>query len=225
MIFQLDSQELLFPDAYLAEQDGLLAIGGDLKPSRLLNAYRHGIFPWYDEDTPILWYAPHERFILYPKELRLHKSIAKIISNDIFTVTFDKSFDAVIDNCSAIARADQDGTWIVQDMKDAYKQLHLMGFAHSIEVWQGDQLVGGLYGILVGQIFCGESMFSKVSNASKVALIYLCRSFDLELIDCQIYSDHLASMGAKLIHAKDFYAKLEAQLYQKNGLQKLFRNT
>lgn len=225
MVFQLDLTNYSFPDPNLADDDGLLAVGGDLAPERLLTAYYHGIFPWYSEDTPILWYAPHERFVLDPSEIKISKSMAKLIKTDVFNITFNKDFDAVIDNCSSIERLDQDGTWIVDDMKRAYKNLHKLGFAHSIEVWKKDVLVGGLYGILVGKVFCGESMFSKVSNASKTALIYLCHSFDLELIDCQIHSEHLESMGAKLIEAKDFYTKLGVQLYENDGLQKLFRNT
>lgn len=225
MIFQLDPEDYSFPNPDLAEEDGLLAIGGDLCAERLLTAYSHGIFPWYSEDTPILWYAPHERFVLYPTEVKVSKSMAKVLRDNTFTVTYNKSFDAVIDNCSSVTRVDQDGTWIVDDMKRAYKELHNLGYAYSIEVWQGEMLVGGLYGVLVGRVFCGESMFAKVSNASKVALIYLCKIFDLELVDCQIYSEHLESMGAKSIAASDFYAKLAQQLYDQNGLQRLFRNT
>jgi len=225
MIFQLDKELLLFPDPQLAEEDGLLAIGGDLQPSRLLNAYQNGIFPWYSEETPILWYSPHERFVLDPRAVKISKSMAKLIRSKVFNVTFNQSFAEVIDNCSFVQRKDQDGTWIVDDMKHAYKALHQLGYAHSIEVWENDELVGGLYGVLVGKVFCGESMFSKVSNASKVGLIYLCQSFELELIDCQIHSEHLESMGAKLIDAKDFYIKLEQQSYDKDGLQKLFRYT
>jgi len=224
MVFQLDSEDISFPKPTLADDDGLLAVGGDLNPDRLLTAYYHGIFPWYSEETPILWYAPHERFVLYPDEIRISKSMRKILRSGLFTVTFNKDFDQVIENCSSIDREDQDGTWIVSDMKNAYCELHRLGFAHSIEVWQEGILVGGLYGVLVGKVFCGESMFSKVSNASKVALIYLCQSFGLELVDCQIYSEHLDSMGAKLIDATEFYAKLEKQFYDKNGLQKLLRD-
>lgn len=225
MIFQLLSEDFSFPDPTLAEEDGLLAIGGDLDVKRILTAYYHGIFPWYSEDTPILWYAPHERFVLDPAEVKVSKSMTKLINNHVFQITFNQSFSQVIENCSSVSRVDQDGTWIVDDMKKAYNALHRLGFAHSIEVWQANELVGGLYGVLVGKVFCGESMFSRVSNASKMALIYLCQSFDLELIDCQIHSDHLESMGAKLIEAKDFYTKLEQQSYKKDGLQMLFRDT
>ncbi|MCI0922183.1 leucyl/phenylalanyl-tRNA--protein transferase [Sphingobacterium rhinopitheci] len=224
MVFELDPDDYSFPKPALAEADGLLAIGGDLSTDRLLTAYYNGIFPWYSEDTPILWYAPHERFVLDPQEIKISKSMSKVLRTNTFHVTYNKSFDAVIDNCSSVARVDQDGTWIVDDMKRAYKELHRLGFAHSIEVWHGEELVGGLYGILVGKVFCGESMFAKVSNASKVALIYLCQSFDLELIDCQIHSEHLESMGAKTIESSEFYAKLGQQLYDQHGLQRLFRH-
>jgi len=223
MIFRLDEQQILFPDPSLAEEDGLLAVGGDLRPERLLTAYSIGIFPWYSEDTPILWYAPHERFVLFPKEIKVSKSMAKLMRKGDFTITFNQAFEQVIHNCAAIDRKDQDGTWIVDEMQAAYINLHNKGFVHSIEVWQQDMLMGGLYGVLVGNIFCGESMFSKVSNASKAALIFLCQQFDLELVDCQIHSEHLESMGAKLIDSKIFYNLLRKQEYSAHGLQKLLR--
>ncbi len=225
MVFQLDDDVVLFPKPSLAEEDGLLAVGGDLRVERLLEAYALGIFPWYSEDTPVLWYAPHERFVLFPKEVRVSKSMKKVMMRNEFTITFNQAFEQVIDNCSSIFRKDQDGTWIVDDMKRAYISLHQNGFANSIEVWNNGELVGGLYGILVGKVFCGESMFSKVSNASKAALIFLAHSFDLELIDCQIYSEHLDSMGAKLIPQIDFSRILETQEFEQYGFQDLFRNT
>ena len=225
MIFQLDDKIKLFPDPHLAEEDGLLALGGDLSTERLLNAYSSGIFPWYSEDTPILWYSPHDRFVLYPNDIKVSKSMRKIIDKSTFAVTCNQVFEQVIYNCSSMERKDQDGTWIVDDMKKAYIKLHELGFAHSIEVWENEELVGGLYGVLVGRVFCGESMFSKVANSSKVALIYLCRSFDLEFIDCQIHSDHLESMGAKLIPQSEFQRYLVNQKFEKNGLQKLFRHS
>ncbi len=216
---------MLFPDPSLAEEDGLLAVGGDLQLKRLLNAYANGIFPWYSDDTPILWYAPHERFVLYPQEIKISKSMSKFLSKEEFAITFNEDFEQVIRNCARIERKDQDGTWIVDEMQSAYINLHKQGFAHSIEVWENETLVGGLYGVLVGRVFCGESMFSKVSNASKVALIYLCQQFDLELVDCQIHSEHLESMGAKLIDSKIFYNLLNNQEYTAHGLQKLFRHS
>lgn len=223
MIFRLDDNQLIFPSPSLAEEDGLLAVGGDLRIERLLLAYANGIFPWYSEDTPILWYAPHVRFVLFPEEIKVSKSMTKVIAKGGFTVTYNLAFERVIQNCAAINRKDQDGTWIVDEMQEAYINLHNNGFAHSIEVWQGNELIGGLYGVLVGKVFCGESMFSKISNASKIALIYLCQHFDLDLVDCQIYSEHLESMGAKLIDSKIFYNLLSNQHYTANGLQKLFR--
>lgn len=223
MIFRLDEQRILFPDPTLAEEDGLLAVGGDLRKERLLHAYENGIFPWYSEETPILWYAPHERFVLYPQDIKVSKSMSKIIDKGSFEISFNTSFAQVIHNCASVDRKDQDGTWIVDEMQEAYIDLHKAGFAHSIEVWRDGELVGGLYGILVGKIFCGESMFSKVSNASKAALIYLCKNFYLQLVDCQIHSDHLESMGAKLIDSKIFYNLLGNQKYIANGLQKLLR--
>lgn len=215
----------LFPDPALAQKDGLLAIGGDLRPERLLKAYQQGIFPWYGENLPILWYAPHNRFVLYPRELKISKSMAKIMNKQIFDITYNHAFEDVIEYCSSISRANQNGTWIVEDMKEAYKRLHKLGFAHSVEVWSENKLVGGLYGVLVGKVFCGESMFSKISNASKAALIFLCQNFDLDLIDCQVYTDHLASLGAKLVDSKKFYPKLELQVLEKNGMDKLILHT
>lgn len=203
MIFRL-SEDIVFPPAELAEPDGLLAVGGDLSVARLILAYQSGVFPWYSDDTPILWYAPHERFVLYPHELRVSKSMQKIIKQNLFTVTHDSAFADVIQACSQIPRPDQDGTWITYDMKDAYIKLHQKGIAHSVEVWQDNELVGGAYGVAIGKVFCGESMFSKVSNASKVALITLCQSQKYKLIDCQVYTEHLESMGARIISREEY---------------------
>jgi leucyl/phenylalanyl-tRNA--protein transferase len=203
MIFQLD-ERLLFPEPSLAEEDGLLALGGDLSVDRLLLAYQNGIFPWYSDDTPILWYSPHERFVLFPDELRISKSMTQVLRSGRFTVTANQCFDRVIDACSVAKRGGQDGTWITDDMKKAYTELHRHGHAHSIEVWEEDQLVGGLYGVPVGTVFCGESMFSKVSNASKTALISLCQSGKYKLIDCQVHTEHLESMGARLISREEY---------------------
>jgi leucyl/phenylalanyl-tRNA---protein transferase len=210
MIFRLD-ERLLFPDPELAEPDGLLAIDGDLSTERLLLAYQSGIFPWYSDDTPILWYSPHERFVIFPAELKISKSMQKVLTSGRFTVTTDKCFKKVIAACSAIERPGQDGTWITAEMKGAYIQLHQKGYAHSVEVWQEDQLVGGLYGIRTGTVFCGESMFSLVSNASKVALIHLCR-MGYDLIDCQVYTPHLASMGARMISRKEYMQFVNGEL-------------
>src|ERR1700761_190462 len=160
MIFRLD-EHIWFPDPELAEEDGLLAAGGDLSVNRLLLAYEHGIFPWYNEDSPILWYSPHERFVLLPGELKISKSMGQLMRSGKFTITMDKCFADVIEACSTAPRKDQQGTWINPDMKAAYNCLHQSGFAHSIEVWLEEELVGGLYGVKVNSVFCGESMFSR----------------------------------------------------------------
>jgi len=210
MIFRLD-ERILFPDPQLAEEDGLLAVGGDLLPDRLLLAYRNGIFPWYSDDSPILWYSPHERFVLYPDELKTSKSMRQVIRSNKFRLSFDTCFSEVIACCAQAERVDQDGTWITGEMEQAYIRLHQLGYAHSVEVWLGNNLVGGLYGVPVGNIFCGESMFSKVSNASKLALIWLCETGKYQMIDCQVYTDHLASLGAKMISRADYLALLHNQ--------------
>lgn len=203
MIFGLN-EDMVFPPAELAEPDGLLAVGGDLSVARLRLAYQSGIFPWYSDDTPILWYAPHERFVLYPDELRVSKSMQKILKQNVFQVTTNKAFAEVINACSQVTREGQDGTWITDDMKEAYIRLNNEGVAHSVEVWQNAELVGGAYGVAVGSVFCGESMFAKVSNASKVALITLCQSNRYKLIDCQVYTEHLESMGARMISREEY---------------------
>jgi leucyl/phenylalanyl-tRNA--protein transferase len=207
MIFRLD-ERLVFPDPALAEPDGLLAIDGDLSTERLLLAYQNGIFPWYSDDSPILWYSPHERFVLYPEELRLSKSMRQVLRSGKFTITKNKCFAAVIDACSQVEREGQDGTWITNDMKIAYCQLNQSGHAYSVEVWEQGNLVGGCYGVQVGNVFCGESMFSKVSNASKTALVWLCQSGLYELIDCQVHTEHLESMGARMIPREEYMTRL-----------------
>ncbi|QXV66021.1 leucyl/phenylalanyl-tRNA--protein transferase [Mucilaginibacter sp. 21P] len=203
MIFRLD-ERLIFPDPALAEEDGLLAVGGDLSAGRLMLAYENGIFPWYSADEPILWYSPHERFVLFPDELVVSKSMRKVIRDGVFLVTLNKAFGSVIDSCSSIAREGQDGTWITNEMKAAYAELHRLGFAHSVEIWKNNELVGGLYGVQTGNVFCGESMFSKVSNASKTALIWLCQTTNFALIDCQVYTEHLESLGARMIPRQQY---------------------
>ena len=204
MIFRLLDDEYIFPDTALAELDGLLAIGGDLSVDRLLLAYQSGIFPWFSEDDPILWYAPHERCVIFPDRVKISKSMRKIINSDAFEITVNKSFTEVILNCATVPRFGQDGTWITNDMQNAYINLHERGIAHSIEIWQEQALVGGLYGIKIGEVFCGESMFSKVSNASKFALIHLATNMGFELIDCQLPNDHLMSMGAEMISREEY---------------------
>jgi leucyl/phenylalanyl-tRNA---protein transferase len=208
MIFRLND-ELIFPDPVLADQDGLLALGGDLSPGRLLLAYRSGIFPWYSDDTPILWYSPHQRFVLFPAELKISKSMRRVFRSGAFTVTCDSCFEKVIEACSLARRKGQDGTWITAGMQEAYARLHRQGHAHSIEVWSQGQLAGGLYGVEVGGVFCGESMFSLVSNASKAALVSLCQTGKYRLIDCQVHTGHLESLGARMIERKEYMDLLQ----------------
>lgn len=208
MIFRLD-ERLIFPDPELAEPDGLLAVGGDLSTQRLLLAYREGIFPWYSDDTPILWYSPHERFVLYVDELRVSASMRRFLRKEPFSITVNQCFEGVIEACSTDERKGQDGTWITDDMKAAYIALHALGRAHSVEVWQQNRLVGGMYGIPIGKVFCGESMFSRVSNASKMALIHICGSGLYNMVDCQVHTDHLAFMGARMISRREYMAELQ----------------
>ncbi len=203
----------LFPDPEQAadEPNGLLATGGCLSQERLLNAYRQGIFPWFGEDEPILWWTPNPRLILWPDKLNLSKSLKKTIRKNCFQITFDQAFSEVIEQCSA-PRTGTDGTWITDEMKQAYYLLHENGYAHSVEAWQNDQLVGGLYGVSIGSVFFGESMFSHVSNASKVAfaiLINRLQSSNYQLIDCQVKTEHLLSLGAEEIPRKQFTHYLE----------------
>ncbi|SEL96877.1 leucyl/phenylalanyl-tRNA--protein transferase [bacterium A37T11] len=204
MVFQLHNEDFWFPDPNLSDKDGLLAIGGDLRADRLKLAYRKGIFPWYSDDTPILWYAPHERFVLFPDELKISKSMRKVIRLGQYRVSVNEAFARVISHCAQVKREGQDGTWITGDMERAYQVLHEQGCATSVEVWAGPNLVGGLYGVEVGNVFCGESMFSLQPNSSKMALIELCTQFSYRLIDCQVYTDHLASLGARMIPAEEY---------------------
>ena len=204
MIFQLNDNDILFPDTALAEPDGLLAIGGDLRPERLLAAYQKGIFPWFSDNDPICWYAPHERCVIFPSKIHVSKSMQKSMRAKGFDVTTNKAFAGVIAACKNIERKDQNGTWITDEMEEAYTKLHKLGIANSIEVWQNEQLVGGIYGVEVNNVFCGESMFSNVSNASKAAMIWLCTENNYTLIDCQMKTDHLISLGAEMISQKMF---------------------
>jgi len=201
------SSDLIFPPVQLANQDGVLAIGGDLSIERLLLAYKSGIFPWYNQGEPIIWYSPNPRMVLFPENLKVSKSMSQIIRKREFTITFNQHFSEVISNCKNVFREGQGGTWITNEMQQAYIQLHKKGFAKSVEVWLNNELVGGLYGIDLGHIFCGESMFSKVNNASKLAFIYLVQKLEKEnyqLIDCQVYNNHLASLGAEEITRNEF---------------------
>ncbi len=201
------SNRLTFPPPHLAIKEGLLAVGGDLSPDRILLAYRNGIFPWYSPGEPILWWSPDPRLVLYPDELRVSKSLRKVIKRKIFHITFDESFDDVIQACANAKRSYGEGTWITDEMKDAYCGLHRQGYAHSVEAWQDGKLVGGLYGIAIGRAFFGESMFNRVSNASKVAFVTFIeklRCLEFVLIDCQVKTDHLIRFGAREIPRKLF---------------------
>lgn len=204
MIWLTDKIE--FPDYKFITKEGIIALGGDLSAERLIHAYKNGIFPWYSDDMPIVWYCPFERMVLFPNEVKISKSMRKVLRDKTFTITENIAFEEVIYYCKNIDRKDGFGTWITDDMEQAFINLHKKGVAKSIEVWQDfdcaqsdRKLVGGLYGLEINGIFCGESMFSKVSNASKVAFIHLAKNKNYRLIDCQIYNDHLASLGAKEI--------------------------
>jgi leucyl/phenylalanyl-tRNA--protein transferase len=206
------SKELFFPPVSNANLDGILAIGGDLSTERLLLAYKSGIFPWFEEGEPIYWWSPNPRMVLFLDELMVSKSMRNILNRNIFKVTFNQNFREVISNCQKIKRNGQNGTWITLDMIEAYCQLNELGIAKSVEVWQNDELVGGLYGIDLGHIFCGESMFSKVSNASKVAFIALAnqlKSANYKILDCQVYNEHLESLGCREIPRDDFMELLK----------------
>src|SRR5690606_13049824 len=192
------SEDISFPQVHLADEDGLLAIGGDLSPERLIVAYKNGIFPWFSVGEPILWWSPNPRFVLFPEKLKVSKSIKQILRNKDFTVTVNRAFREVVTACSKIKRSGQTDTWITTDMIEAYVNLYELGYAKSVEVWEGDRLVGGLYGVDVNNgVFCGESMFSKVSNASKVAFITFIQNTNYKLIDCQVYTNQLESLGAE----------------------------
>jgi leucyl/phenylalanyl-tRNA---protein transferase len=209
-LFALD-KELIFPPGHLAEPDGLLAVGGDLSPERLLLAYPNGIFPWY-EGKHILWWCPDPRFVLFPDELKVSKSMQQLLKKKAFEFTINKAFAQVIENCKTVFRPGQEGTWITDSVKEAFIKMHELGHAHSAEVWKDGELVGGCYGIKMGKVYFGESMFSKVSNASKYAFIsyaQLLKEEGIELIDCQVYTAHLESLGARMISRKDFIQKLK----------------
>ncbi|MET3114685.1 leucyl/phenylalanyl-tRNA--protein transferase [Pedobacter sp. CG_S7] len=209
MVFSLLKNEVSFPDSALANPDGLLAIGGDLSKERLLEAYQNGIFPWFSEGDPICWFAPPERCVIFLEHLKISKSMKKVLKDKVFTITTNIAFSEVIRNCALINRKEQKGTWITPAMREAYINLNKEGHAHSIEVWQDGLLVGGLYGVVINQVFCGESMFSLVSNASKSALIALCHSPSIKMVDCQIPNDHLLSLGAEMISRADYLRQLK----------------
>ena len=198
---------LLFPSPEQASAEGIVAVGGDLQPERVMLAYRKGIFPWFESDDFLLWWSPDPRMVLFPDRLKVSKSMRTVLRKKQFEVTFNKAFDQVVDACAKVKRFGQNGTWITPGLMEVYSTLHTQGHAHSVEVWEEGSLVGGLYGIDLGTVFCGESMFSKSSNASKVALIFLVKELKknkYELIDCQVPTQHLASMGAEPISRTEF---------------------
>lgn len=198
-----------FPSLSLSEPNGLLAIGGDLSFERLLLAYQSGIFPWFNEGEIIQWWSPLERMVLFPDELKISKSSQQLLRKEIYTFTVNQSFQEVVHHCQSIKRKGEQGTWITNEMEEAYTLLHKKGYAKSIEVWEGEELVGGLYGVEIGTVFCGESMFSLKSNTSKLAFTYLVQSMAYQLIDCQMYNPHLASLGAREISRADFLQRLQ----------------
>lgn len=206
------TDELWFPPPVEYEDHGVIAVDGDLSIPRLLMAYRHGIFPWYNEDEPITWWCPALRMVLPPADVRVTKSSRNLINRGKFEIRSDTAFEEVIDQCQKIVRPGQQGTWLNDELKEAMIEIHKLGYAHSVEAYENGELVGGLYGISIGKMFFGDSMFSKVSNASKIAFISLCRKleeFDFELIDCQVYNKYLASLGAVEISRTEFLQRIE----------------
>lgn len=213
-VFRLDDR-LVFPPPHLADRGGLLAVGGDLRPERLLLAYSHGIFPWYQRGQPILWHSPDPRMVLVADQLRLPRSLAKTVRKAPFRLTLDTAFRRVVEGCASTRRPGQPGTWITPAMKDAYAELHRRGVAHSVEAWEGRELAGGLYGVCLGAAFFGESMFTRVPDASKVAFVALVRQlagWGITLVDCQVYTEHLARFGAEEWPRPQFLAALEKAL-------------
>ena len=208
------TEDLFFPPVHLAHSSGIIGLGGDLSSDRLQLAYNSGIFPWFEDGEPITWWSPDPRMVLFLDELIVSKSMRNILNRKIFKITFNQDFRTVITNCQEVKREGQNGTWITDNMIEAYCRLNDLGIAKSIEVWQDDELVGGLYGVDLGYVFCGESMFSKVSNASKVAFIYLVEKLKEEhykLLDCQVYNSHLESLGCREISREDFMAILKSE--------------
>ncbi len=212
MAFKLFQKTLSFPDPEEADDSGLLAVGGDLSVERLKLAYSKGIFPWYEEGMPVLWWSPDPRMVLFPDKMIVSHSLKQTLKKELFTVTYDTCFEEVIDQCSSTPRAMQEGTWITREMKSAYIRLHKAGYAHSAETWHNGQLVGGLYGVSIGRAFFGESMFHRMTNASKVALYFFLeklRAMNFQIIDAQVYTNHLESLGGELIPRNKFMELLK----------------
>jgi len=208
------TDKILFPPVHYAEPSGILAVGGDLAPERLLEAYSRGIFPWFSDDSPIIWWSPDPRFVVYPGKVKVSRSMRKVLERGIFRITFDTAFMEVVTECS-MPRKHEQGTWITEDMIEAYVKLHAMGFAHSVEAWNGDTLAGGLYGVSLGRVFFGESMFSRESNASKAAFITLAinlRRSGFDIIDSQVHTDHLESLGAFEMPREEFIGIIKKSL-------------
>ena len=211
IFFLQDNQPFPPVELALTNPNGLLAAGGDLSPERLLDAYRHGIFPWFNENDPILWWSPDPRMVLFPNEFKISHSLLKILRKGAYEIRFDTAFEQVMRNCAA-PRKEQAGTWILEDIINAYCELHRMGYAHSVETWIDGELAGGLYGIALGKMFYGESMFSRKTNASKIALAHLSKQleyWDFGMIDCQMNTSHLASLGAREIPREEFIRRLQ----------------
>ncbi|MBK7212776.1 MAG: leucyl/phenylalanyl-tRNA--protein transferase [Bacteroidales bacterium] len=224
MAISISRKEMVFPDPDEADESGLLAVGGDLSIERLKLAYSQGIFPWYEDGMPILWWSPDPRMILFPSKMIISHSLKQTVKKHKFTVTFDKAFSKVIEECSFTPRKDQDGTWITREMKHAYQKLHEAGFAHSVEAWLDGELVGGLYGVSMGRAFFGESMFHKETNASKVALVHLVEKlieWEYDIIDAQVYTNHLESLGGELI-PRNQYLKFLVKALEKQGIDGLW---
>lgn len=208
----LHEDDFYFPPVDEADEEGLLLIGGAVTPTRVIEAYAKGIFPWYNDDSLPLWWSPDPRFVLFPAELHVSRSMQKLLSKNVFTFRTNTAFEKVINACAEVERKDQDGTWITDEIKAVYLQLHRDGYAHSAETWKDDELVGGMYGIRLGNVFFGESMFSKTSNASKFAFINYVRQVnkeDVSLIDCQVYTEHVETLGASLIERKEYLQLLK----------------
>lgn len=202
-----------FPSPELASEEGIVAYGYDLTAKRLLEAYRKGIFPWYNEEEPVLWWSPNPRFVLFPEKLHISKNMKKLLRKNSYEVTYNECFEEVIANCAFIKRKDQDGTWIHPEIISAYSELHRMGYVLSVEVWEENRLVGGLYGIRIGNVFCGESMFSKKSNASQYGFITFLQNYSqIKLVDCQVYSEYLEKLGAEEIPRVDFLKILKKNI-------------
>ena len=211
MVHLMQPDDENFPPPSEATEIGLLAIGGAVSPERLLKAYHEGIFPWYEEGQPVMWWSPDPRFVLFPENLKCSKSMQKLLRQHTYRITWNTAFTEVVDQCARIRRKDQDGTWITSALQEAYEILHRQGYAQSVEVWDGEILAGGLYGIaLPSNVFCGESMFSLQSNTSKLALYELVTNGGFKLIDCQVYTDHLAGLGATSIPRDQFLQLLNS---------------